>query len=159
MKQITLETFRELDNAAWFSNVGKQDTETAIVLSDWRKAIDACRTIRWQNMLLEMANCYRERVRQASIAPFREWNHVVSYLKPIVLSFVSDKIGNTSSVNQLDPIFEQTVQWDILHLCIESEYQDICGNGFYASQGYWYVRGHFPCGWDGEFPDGRYVVY
>ena len=51
------------------------------------------------------------------------------------------------------------VQWDILHVCMEAEYADVYPPGFYASQAYWYVKGHFPCGWQGEFPNGKLIVY
>jgi hypothetical protein len=31
--------------------------------------------------------------------------------------------------------------------------------GFFASNAYWYIKGHFPCGWEGEFPKGTLVIY
>jgi len=61
--------------------------------------------------------------------------------------------------NDLPKAFEDTVQWDIIHLCMEAEYADVYPPGFYASQGYWYAKGHFPCGWQGEFPLGTRIIY
>jgi hypothetical protein len=55
--------------------------------------------------------------------------------------------------------FEDAVQWDILNVCMEAEYADIYPPGFYASQAYWYVKGHFPCGWQGNFPEGKLIMY
>jgi hypothetical protein len=55
--------------------------------------------------------------------------------------------------------FVDTVDWDILHVCMEAEYADVYPPGFFASQAFWYVQGHFPCGWEGEFPAGRLVLY
>lgn len=54
---------------------------------------------------------------------------------------------------------ETTVQWDVLHLAAEAAFADVCPPGFYASQAYWYVKGHFPCGWQGDFPDGKLVIF
>jgi len=52
------------------------------------------------------------------------------------------------------------VQWEILGVCMEAEYADVYPPGFYASQAYWYVKGHFPCGWEGgEFPKGKLIIY
>lgn len=34
---------------------------------------------------------------------------------------------------------------------MEAEYADIFRPAFYASQAYWYVKGHFPCGWEVAF--------
>jgi hypothetical protein len=59
----------------------------------------------------------------------------------------------------LPEIFEDTVRWDILHVCMEAEYADVSPPGFFASQAYWYVQVHFPCGWTGSFPDGKLVLY
>jgi hypothetical protein len=61
--------------------------------------------------------------------------------------------------NHLPRGFVDTVQWDILRLCMEAEYADVFPPGFYASQAYWYMQGHFPCGWEGEFPQGRLTVF
>jgi len=68
-------------------------------------------------------------------------------------------LSKVAVANKLPKSFEDTVQWDILHLAIESEYSDIFPPGFYASQAYWYLKGHFPCGWEGNFPKGKLVVY
>lgn len=60
----------------------------------------------------------------------------------------------------LPKIFLDMVDWDILHLCMEAEYAEVYPPGFYASQAYWYMQGHFPCGWQGPFPKGgKLVIY
>jgi len=56
-------------------------------------------------------------------------------------------------------MFEHCVQWDILHVCMEAECADVFPAAYYASQAYWYVKGHFPCGWEGEFPKGKLIIY
>ena len=32
-------------------------------------------------------------------------------------------------------------------------------NGFFLSLMEWYKRGHWPCGWEGTYPDGKLIVY
>jgi hypothetical protein len=75
------------------------------------------------------------------------------------MSFVREKIRDVRTAHNLPQAFEDTVQWDILHLCMEAEYADVYPPGFYASQAYWYANGHFPCGWHGQFPEGTLIVY
>jgi hypothetical protein len=72
---------------------------------------------------------------------------------------VKQKIAPVVVSHQLDKTFEDTVQWDILSVAIEAEYADVYPPGFFASQAYWYVHGHFPCGWQGDFPDGTLMIY
>jgi len=49
---------------------------------------------------------------------------------------VRGKIRRVMEESKLPKVFEDTVQGDILHLCLESEFADICQPGFYASQAY-----------------------
>jgi hypothetical protein len=37
---------------------------------------------------------------------------------------------------------------------MESEYADVVPPRFFAALGFYNVRGHFPCGWEGEYPPG-----
>jgi hypothetical protein len=62
--------------------------------------------------------------------------------------------------NKLPKIFLDTVDWDIINLCIECEFADFVPPGFYVGQAYWYVVGHFPCGWSGPLSrGGRIIIY
>ena len=39
---------------------------------------------------------------------------------------------------------------------------DIFSDGFFRKLAFWYLQGHFPCGWKGkysEFPNGKLVVF
>jgi hypothetical protein len=75
------------------------------------------------------------------------------------MPFVSGKIEPVTREHKLPKAFEHTVQWDILHACIETEHADLCPTGFYANLASWYTNGHFPCGWQGEFPQGMLIIY
>jgi hypothetical protein len=73
---------------------------------------------------------------------------------------VRRKIQAAVQERTLPPVFGRTVQWDLLHLCMEAEYADVYPPGFFASHAYWYIKGHFPCGWrGGEFPNGTLIIY
>jgi hypothetical protein len=155
----TQATFAELEQAEWFAAVGVKDTSTAIVLSSWREAVAHCGSTTWQDTILEARNQYCERLAERSQARFNQWNEIVVPLKALTMPLVVRKTADVCSRHQLPKVFVDTVQWDILHVCMEAEYADVYPPGFYASQAYWYVKGHFPCGWQGEFPKGKLIVY
>lgn len=155
----TRATLQQLADADWFSAVGVKDTEAAIVLPSWNEAIAHCSSVEWENLCLEAANQLRMRILERDRARYAEWNEVVDKLKPVIIPFVQEMIRDVVARHQLPPSFEDTVQWDILHLCLESEYADVFPPAFYASHAYWYVKGHFPCGWQGTFPDGKLIIY
>jgi hypothetical protein len=155
----TLADLDDLEKGEWFHAVGAKDTDTAIVLSSWGEAIEHCGSVGWENLLLEAANQYRERLRERSRERLAKWNQVVDEIKPVTEALVRRKVRAVCSKHELPKVFEDTVRWDILHLCMEAEYAAVYPPGFYAGQAYWYVKGHFPCGWQGEFPQGKRIVY
>jgi hypothetical protein len=159
MHPRTAATLEKLRQEIWFRHVGVRDTEVADVLSSWPEAVESCSSPEWEDLCLEAANQYRERLTERSLARFAKWNDIVLAIKPLSQALVREKTKDVIARNNLPKVFLQTVDWDILHLCMEAEYADVFPPGFYASHAYWYVKGHFPCGWRGAFPQGKLVIY
>jgi hypothetical protein len=118
-----------------------------------------CASTDWQALLVEAANRYSEAVAKRSPEAFANWNAIADELRPLVVELVREKTAEVTKRNDLPRLFEQTIQWDTLHLLMESEYADVYPPGFFASQAFWYTEGHFPCGWKGDFPEGQLVVF
>lgn len=159
MHPRTAATLDQLERVDWFTCVGVNDTATAVVLSSWQDAIEHCASTEWENLCLEAANQYCERLVERSRERFNKWNDIAVELKETTEPYVRRKIDSVVRANNLPKVFENMVQWDILHLCMEAEYADVYPPGYFASQGYWYSKGHFPCGWEGEFPKGKRIIY
>lgn len=159
MNPRILNTLNELERANWFSKVGAKDSDTVIFVPNWDRAVSLCGSIEWENLCLEAVNQYCERLREKNRHCLERWNEIVHKLKQVTIPMVRGKIATVVSDHGLPKQFEDTVQWDILHICMEAEFADVFPPGFYASQAYWYVSGHFPCGWEGSFPQGKLVVY
>jgi hypothetical protein len=159
MHPRTKATIEQLKQAQWFRCVGVRDTDAAEVLSSWYEAVESCSSPEWEDLCMEAANQYRARLAERSPKLFRRWNDIVAELKPVTQALVLEKTGTVIQENDLPKTFLDTVDWDILNMCMEAEYADVYPPGFFASQAYWYVKGHFPCGWRGEFPKGYLVVY
>jgi hypothetical protein len=159
MRPATIVTLSEIESSNWFVNVGVRDTTAAIVLRSWQEAIEHCSSLDWRDLNLEAANQLRERLLERSPTRFNEWNDVVRGVKPAAQSLAMRKIEEVVRDNGLPKSFENCVEWDMIHLAIEAEYADVFPPAYFASQAYWYVNGHFPCGWDGRFPDGKLIVY
>lgn len=159
MHPRTEATLEKLRQPQWFRCVGVRDTDSADVLSSWAEAIEHCSSIEWENLCLEAANQYRERLAERSPEQFKKWNDIALEIKPAAHALVQEKTKQVIEENNLPTVFLDTVDWDIVHLCMEAEYADVYPPGFFASQSYWYVKGHFPCGWKGEFPKGKLIIY
>ena len=159
MHPRTVATLNDLESAVWFVHVGQNDTGAAIVLRSWQEAITHCGSPEWKKLCLEAANQFAERLAERSPKRYEMWNEIVDDLKPITIPFVRRKTKLVVDQHHLPRIFEAVVQWDILHVCLEAEYADVFPPAFYASQAYWYMKGHFPCGWQGNFPEGKLIIY
>lgn len=159
MKPQTLAAVQQLENVEWFAKVGVKDAQKAIVLSSWEEAIEHCSSMEWENLCLEAQNQYCERLCERSKERFNQWNAMVETVKATTVPLVQRKTEAVVRRNNLPQVFENMVHWDILGVCMESEFSDVHPPGFFASNAYWYINGHFPCGWEGEFPKGMLVIY
>jgi len=150
-----------LQEADWLAHTGKQDSDLslALVLSSWDEAIESIRFSGWEQLCLEASNQYRERLLERSVERFRKWNEIVEMLKPTTIPFVKRKISPFVEAFNLPKVFEDQVQWDILGVCLEAEYADVFPPSFYTAVAFYYTKGHFPCGWEGEFPKGRPIIF
>lgn len=159
MHPRTEATLEQLRQAHWFSRVGVHDAKVARVLSSWREAIEHCTSPDWEDLCQEAVNQYSERLIERSPERYRHWNAVVEMVRPVARALVNEKTRDVVERYRLPKGFVDTVRWDIIHLLMEAEYADVYPPGFFASQAYWYVKGHFPCGWDGVFPQGLLIIY
>jgi hypothetical protein len=159
MHPRTRATLDELDRAEWFAAVGRPVEGPFVMVSSWDEATASCASPEWDALLLEAGNRYAEAVAKRSLERFNAWNEIAAEVRALTVPFVERKTRDVVARHALPGVFVDTVQWDILHVCMEAEYADVYPPGFFASQAYWYVNGHFPCGWKGPFPEGRLVLY
>ncbi|HEY6256972.1 MAG TPA: hypothetical protein VIY51_14390 [Xanthobacteraceae bacterium] len=159
MHPRTVATLNELEKAAWFSRVGIKEGSDAAVVSTWLEAIEYCSSFEWEDLQGEMLNQYRECIAERSEEHLRLWNDTVREVKKITGPLLDRKIATLVRENNLPRIFKVQVNYDITGFCMEAEYADVCLPGFFTNIGYWYVKGHFPCGWWGPFPEGKLVIY
>jgi hypothetical protein len=159
MEARTKATLQELEAASWFTAVGEPIEGPVIVVTSWAEAIRHCGSDEWKWLLLEAANRYRAALAARSRERLDQWNVAATELKTLTVPLVQRKTREIIQEHQLPKAFEDAVHWDILHACMEAEYADVYPPGFFASQAYWYVNSHFPCGWQGEFPEGKLIIY
>jgi hypothetical protein len=159
MHPVTRITLDTLEKTEWFTRIGVKDTNVATVVSSWRDAMAYCGSSEWEDLCLEARNQYCERLALRSRDRFAVWNQIVDELKKTTIPLVVRKTEAVIREHNLPRLFRATVEWDILAVCMESEYPDAVPPGFYAGLAYWYVNGHFPCGWQGQYPKGSLVIY
>jgi hypothetical protein len=151
MHSRTIATLDRLEKASWFSRVGFNEGSGAAVVTAWPEAIEQCdssgRTCRERHL-----NQYRECIARRSKDRLQLWNDMVDEVQKITRPLVGRKIAAVVREHALPKIFNIPVDYDITNACMEAEYANVCPPRFFTSIGYWYVNGHFPCGWWELFP-------
>ncbi len=58
-----------------------------------------------------------------------------------------------------DYYWEASVHHHCIYIACEMVVADLTDVHLLRDMWYWYRAGHWPCGWEGEWPDGRLIVY
>lgn len=143
-----------------FRNSGHfNDQVSALHVASWEEAIERIGTLEWENYCLEHKNHLTESLFQRERAIFQKWNKVVREIKPKMSAAIGSRIEAIQDAYDLPKVFRDTVEWDILTALLEEQYSQYVPRYFYTDMLQWYLRGHFPCGYDGDYPNGRFIVY
>jgi hypothetical protein len=146
-------------------------------VQDWYQAARKCSLSKWDNCQLQATNALKgriearfpeDRVKNHFWHRLQEWNPLVKELDSILNRFVDSSRVKISLKNENFINVRNTVRWDLVSICLETNFQDIVEPVFFLPYlDPWYAAGHFPCGWDGdEFPEqwdgvaqGKLIVY
>lgn len=159
LKPVTHELLLELEAQECFSRLGKAHNDHSVrTARDWQEVTESINNPYWEDVTLEAANQIGLAIQSISRSDYRRWNSLVHLLKPTILPMIERKIERFRNDRSFK-VIEGCVQWDILHWCLESEFSDFNPPGFFQELGHWYLKGHLPCGWEGQYPEGRLIVY
>ena len=149
-----------LENAAWFTSVGFKDVDDFVFVESWLHAAASFSGSHWEAVHLEGMNLIRDRVQAVSRDRYNQWNDHVDKIKPSLIEICKRKCAEVMQANGLPEQFWWSVCADLIGVGMESEYSDVIEPGFFTNVILdCYLKGHFPCGWEGEFPAGRLIVY
>lgn len=153
-----LRRFAEND---WFANCGKPlKSEDAIQLvKTWPEATKLFKKKHSENAQLESANMLTEQLSFKAPERDQRWNTIAFALNPFVDDIVDNKVMKNKAGFKLGEHTRIHVGFDLRGTCMELEYADIVPPKHFAERAKWYLAGHFPCGWDGDFPEGRLIVF
>lgn len=160
MKLETRYLVKCLIDADWFSRVGQPSGASEVIqVNSWGVAIEHVRAIEWENLHLDLFN----RLANAVLEYYGEeecpMDPVGDELRATLVPVSEEKI----SAARLHPCVEDFVRVhstaDLVLACLETEYEEFAERTFFQSLSGWYLKGHFPCGWQGEYPEGKLILF
>ena len=160
MNPTTAAMLQELEQASWFANVGRIDMPNVAFVKNWLAAIAGFVSSEWENVRLDTLNILRQKVLSQNQVRFNQWNNHVRSLKPSLNDLIRRKSETIVRQEKLPMEFIGNIYTDFLGVAMEAEYSDVVPSGFYSIVILdCYLKGHIPCGWEGDFPQGRLIVY
>lgn len=156
------ELIGQLGASDWFANVGGPVDESSDVarVSSWGKALKLATSRVSRNAFLEGNNVLTQQLHDGFMERYRGWNDLVKQHRPSIEELVSDKLASCipDGTKISDQFCTKTIL-DVSYACMELEYSDLIEPAYGYQHCLWYTRGHMPVGWEGDFPEGRLIVF
>lgn len=168
---VSKHPFVETDVAArvkgidWFAYCGQplsldlsMDTQQ---VKSWPQAVSSCKKKAWTNAEAEASNQLTVWLHLNDNENYQKWNRMVrSHKKNVITPLIKKKIAPFQIKQRLDIELVYSVRWDILMALMENTYIRSGHSAFFHLELLTiYEAGHFPCGWQGDWPKGKLIVY
>lgn len=154
----------ELINCKWLENCGelnstKYDFET-VFQSDRTKVIKSITSMEWENICLEERGNITSFLATHNKTEYnKNWNVLAKQIKSEVLPQIVAKIEQGVNAKNLPDSIIEDIKFNLVTILISDAFSKYYISEFYDSLLKIYTAGHLPCGWDGEFPVGKIVVF
>jgi hypothetical protein len=152
-----LTSFRDTD---WFANCGRRKRGIkARWVHSWGDAWKVTQAMNWplalvmvsDNLLISLS------MQDARIVP--KWERFKKAIRPVLEPLVKDKTKDPVAKHQLPVEFVRTVHCMIENALAEVEFADMGASFVFCELARHYEEGHYPCGWDGDYPSGKVVLF
>jgi hypothetical protein len=154
-----------LHEVNWFSRCGEPlslDLSMPVEqVPGWPEAVASCADIAWENVEIKAGNQLTLWLHEHDRPSYRQWNElVVGFKAAVVYPLTEERWEPYRRRYGLDVAVLHSVQWDVLGALMEDAYLGSGHRCFFFLELLWvYEAGHFPCGWVGDWPRGKLVVY
>jgi len=161
MVKLNTTLLDEIGAINWFSQVGSKvsDIQNCVQVKNW----DECETYffspDWEDTTLEARNDLTAFLSKKNVREYSEWNNLTIEGQDFLKSSVIPKIEKLDIPVQNLEVLKACIRWDLLGCLMESAYEKYRVPQFFTHLLELYKQGHFPCGWQGKWPDGKLVVF
>lgn len=145
--------------ADWFSAVGQKKETSVVYVDNWLEADTRCADDDWKLALLRTSNMISAGL--ARDYPNKKFpkNEIVGNIKQMMSPLIETRVKPLVEQYGLSKAIYDTVDWSITSIVLATHFGNLYLSAFYADLACWYVKGHFPCGWKGDYPEGQLIVY
>lgn len=159
---VDIETISTIKSINWFANCGAKFTTKSnldlLQVKNWAEAKLYYENPRWEETTLAARNELTSYLHKKCSGKYNDWNNLTGKAKVFLQEEIIPIIAQFEQQNKLNAVFIDCVRWDLLGVLMEKSYKECKPPKFYSLLLSIYIEGHFPCGWDGLWPNGKLVV-
>jgi len=153
-----IEIREKLDNFPWFDRCGVDNPIGSALevraVDSWSEAEQHFSGPDWETVGNDAANAVTLYLSSHHAVKYQQWNEIVEDVRETVIKLVSPKALDLQNQQGFTKTFCDCVNWDVLHALMTMAYADCRPPGFFIELLKIYEAGHFPCGWEGDWPNG-----
>ena len=124
------------------------------------KAAKMIKSIKWENTCLEARGDFTEFLCKNYKELYnKNWNVVVRQVKNEYMNEIKVKIERNWKNEKSRQGILDDVSFNSITLFMLDFYSECYQSEFFDKMLAIYLSGHLPCGWSGEYPDGKFFVY
>ena len=149
-------------NIDWFSNIGVVDesNSTYMYADNLEDAVSSSLYFGWDNIRLDARNNISDVRFKRGVGRIENWNDVVipfrKFLDDDIIPYIDGALLGSNVYEEL----KGSISWDLMGVLLEDTYRKYNhGVTFYSELLEIYESGHLPCGWYGDYPEGKFVIY
>ncbi|WP_159990764.1 hypothetical protein [Pelistega ratti] len=159
-KYISENIEREILSINWFSQLGKPINKDNISIeTNLNKVNEKINSPEWENITLEESNNINSYFLQKNLFSKQdEWDLIAEEGRDFIKNKVIPTIPEINGLTR--EIIINDISWNLIHFIIEDYYKrkKIIRTSFFSELFEWYRLGRLPCGWDGDFPNGKLII-
>lgn len=124
------------------------------------KAEKLIKSMKWENVCLETGGDFTVFLHKNHKEDYNKyWNEVVIRIKNEYISIISEKIEiAVAEFNDKEAILND-MKFNLITLFMLNFYSEYYSSDFYNKMLKIYLSGHLPCGWSGNYAEGKFIVY
>ena len=153
----------DLKDVAWLSNCGGPLPSfelPAIRAASWREADVSCSSKEWQRTTEEAAGDVTSHLTLKHPSRYQGvWNKLVRELRPKIEAAIVPTLLEVQAQEKFSDQVVACIKYDVLLAVMTSHYADCKPPIFFLKLFEVYRSGHFPCGWEGDWPAGILKIF
>ena len=117
-------------------------------------------SIKWENICLEAEGDFAAYLHINHKEDYNKyWNDMVKMIKSEYINIIAEDIMNALDGFEGKDDIIIDMKANIVSLFMIHFYSEYYNSDFYEKMLNIYLAGHIACGWNGKYPEGRFLVY